>query len=174
VDVPRLRTERLELRGWREGDLDAYAAMYADPEVTRFIGGSVGRDQAWRGLALMVGHWSLRGHGQWAAERRADGCLLGRVGLWQPEGWPGLELGWALARHAWGAGYATEAARAAMTWAWAHLDAPALIAVIAPDNDPSVRVARRLGMRAREERELGGRPVVVFGIDRPREAPAPG
>lgn len=69
-------------------------------------------------MALHCGHWALRGYGQWVVERKADATLLGRCGLWNPEGWPGLELGWKVARGAWGDGYATEAARAAMHWAF--------------------------------------------------------
>jgi RimJ/RimL family protein N-acetyltransferase len=142
--------------------------MYADAEVMRFLGGPVAREQAWRHMALMAGHWSLRGYGQWVLARRADGRFLGRAGLWRPEGWPGLEVGWALARDAWGAGYATEAARAAADWAWSELAAPELISIIAPANEASVRVAQRLGMTVREERAVGGDPAVIFGVGRPR------
>ncbi len=117
MEVPRLETERLLLREWRDGDLDVYAELCADPEVMRFLGGPVERAQAWRTMALMAGHWSLRGYGNWVLERRADARLIGRAGLWAPDGWPGTEVGWTLARDAWGAGYATEAGRAAMAWA---------------------------------------------------------
>ena len=154
------------MRGWREADLDAFAAMSADPEVMRFLGGTADREHAWRGIAMFVGHWVLRGYGLWAVERRCDGRLLGRVGLWQPEGWPGLELGWALCRQAWGRGYAQETARAAMGWAWAVLDARRLISLIDPRNELSVRVAQRLGMRPAGECELDGETVTMFAIDR--------
>jgi RimJ/RimL family protein N-acetyltransferase len=162
VGIPRLKTERLLLREWRGDDLDAYAAMSADPEVMRFLGGPVERPQAWRGMALMAGHWQLLGYGLWALERRADGRFLGRAGLWQPDGWPGLEVGWALARDAWGAGYATEAARAAMSWARETLGAGELISLIAPANAASRRVAERLGMTPRERSRLRGEPVVIY------------
>jgi RimJ/RimL family protein N-acetyltransferase len=162
VEVPRLQTERLLLREWREDDLDAYAAMYADPEVTRFLGGPLTREQAWRQIALHIGHWQLRGYGQWVLERREDGRFIGRAGLWRPEGWPGLEVGWTLRRDAWGAGYATEAARAAMRWARETLGAGALISLIAPANEASAHVARRLGMTPGAPRDLLGEPVVVW------------
>jgi RimJ/RimL family protein N-acetyltransferase len=92
--------------------------------------------------------------------------LLGRCGLWHPEGWPGLEVGWKLARHAWGHGYATEAAGAAINWAWTVLDAPCLISVIHPENAPSVRVAERLGLRPLRDQMLNGQRVLIFGIER--------
>ena len=165
--VPRLETERLLLREWRASDVDAHAAMSADPEVMRYLGGVLGREQSWRQLATHAGHWTLRGYGNWAVERRADGVLLGRVGLWRPEGWPGLELGWKLARDAWGQGYATEAGRAAMEWAWSVLGAPRLISLIHPENARSRRVAERLGFELLREDTLAGGPVAVFGIERP-------
>jgi RimJ/RimL family protein N-acetyltransferase len=115
--VPRLQTVRLVLREWQTTDADAYAAMTADPEVMRYLGGVKDHEQSWRAMAVHAGHWTLRGYGNWVVERASDGEFLGRVGLWYPEGWLGLEIGWTLARNAWGNGYATEAARAAMDWA---------------------------------------------------------
>ncbi len=142
--------------------------MSGDPEVMRFIsdGKVLDRGQSWREIAMHIGHWALRGYGQWALERREDGVPLGRAGLWNPPGWPGLEVGWKLARHAWGQGYATEAGRAAMEWTWATLDAQSLISIIQPGNERSIRVAERLGMRRLEETTLGGQAVMIFGIDR--------
>ena len=86
----RLATARLDLRMFREDDLDAYADMCADEEVMRFIGvgGAVGADVAWRQMALFVGEWSLHGYGMWAVEERASGRLIGRVGFLNPHGWP--------------------------------------------------------------------------------------
>ena len=165
--TPRLETERLLLREWRDEDLDPYAAMSQDPEVVRHLGEPQDRAASWRGMALQAGHWALRGYGNWALERKRDGELLGRVGLWSPEGWPGLELGWQLARHAWGEGYATEAARAAMAWAWAELRAAELISLIRPENVRSARVAERLGFRPLRDAELNGHRVTVFQIERP-------
>jgi RimJ/RimL family protein N-acetyltransferase len=165
--IPRVQTERLVLREWRASDFEAYAATAADPEVMRFMGGALDRADSWRQMALFAGHWTLRGYGTWAIERRADGALLGRAGLHYPEGWPGLEVGWTLARRAWGQGYATEAGRAAIDWAWAVIDAPRLISVIDPVNAASVRVAERLGLRPLREDTLRGRAVSIFGIERP-------
>jgi RimJ/RimL family protein N-acetyltransferase len=164
--VPHLRTARLLLRGWEESDLDAHAAMAADEQVMRYVGGVLDRSQSWRQMALHTGHWALRGYGNWVLERSDDGVMLGRCGLWNPEGWPGLEVGWKLARHAWGHGYATEAARAAIEWAWTVLDARHLISVIHPENAPSIRVAERLGLRPLREAMLNGQPVLIFGIER--------
>jgi RimJ/RimL family protein N-acetyltransferase len=176
VSPPRVETSRLVLRGWQASDFEAHAAMCADPEVMRYVGELLDRQQSWRQMAMHSGHWALRGCGNWAVERRSDGVLLGRVGLWNPEGWPGLEVGWMLARHAWGNGYATEAGRAAMDWAWEVLDTPQLISVIHPQNAGSIRVAERLGLRRLREGTIGDERVVIFGIERPvrRDAVAAG
>lgn len=154
------------MREWRDDDLAQYAAMAADPEVMRFLGGVVSRAEAWRAMALHAGHWQLRGYGLWAVEGQ-DGSFLGRVGLWNPDGWPGLEVGWTLARQAWGTGYATETARAAMGWAWSELRAPRLISLIAVDNARSIHVADRLGMTPLRGDDLHGTPVTIYGIERP-------
>jgi len=165
--VPTLTTDRLVLRGWRDDDLDAYAAITADPEVMRFMGHLNDRAQAWREIAMFVGHWELRGHGFWVVER--DGELIGRVGLWRPEGWPGLEVGWLLGRHAWGHGYATEAARASVEHARRELGAGRLISLIAADNVRSQRVAERLGMRPEGEWAIREIPVVIHALEAPAE-----
>ena len=111
--IPALSTPRLRLRAFTLADLDAYAAICADEEVMRHIGtgGAVGRDVAWRHLALNLGQWALLGYGMWAVELRVERRLIGSVGFLHPEGWPGCELGWTLARSTWGQGYAFEAGR---------------------------------------------------------------
>ena len=147
--------------------------MSADPEVMRYLGGAVDREESWRRMATHAGHWVLRGYGMWVVERPAEGALLGRVGLWNPEGHPGLEVGWHLARHAWGRGYAMEAARAAIDWAWTALEAPRLISVIHPDNAASVRMAERLGLRFLRDDKMDDEPAAIFGIERPSPVAAP-
>jgi RimJ/RimL family protein N-acetyltransferase len=167
VDVPVLQTARLVMRGFTAADFEQYAVATADPEVQRFIGGPMEREESWRSLAMNVGHWQLRGYGQWALERRADGRTIGRAGLWNPEGWFGVEVGWRLDRDTWGNGYATEAAAAALEWAWATLDVDRILSVIDPRNGASIRVAKRLGMRRLRDDESHGRPVVIMALDRP-------
>lgn len=141
-----LETKRLKLRQLRESDHDAHAAMMGDPEVVRFLGDGkpLDRPQAWRAMAGILGHWQLRGFGFWALEDKTTGAFLGRAGLWQPEGWPMLEVGWTLAREAWGHGYATEAGRAALDVAFAN-GASEVCSLILPANTRSIRVAERLG-----------------------------
>jgi len=153
---------------FRESDLDGYAAMCGDPDVMRFLGDGypLTRDEAWRNMALILGHWQLRGFGLWAVEERATGILAGRVGCWRPEGWPGTEIGWALRRDFWGRGFATEAAQTVMADAFVRLGFDHLISLIQPENGPSITVALRLGMRKEASTEIMGHPALVYGIGR--------
>ena len=114
----------------------------------------------------MIGHWSLRGYGLWAAEERFSGAFVGRVGFWNPEGWPGFELGWMLRRSFRGRGYATEAARVALEFAFTRLGQPHVISLIQPENTASIRVAERLGERFLESADLMGKNVLVYRITR--------
>ena len=145
MDWPTVETERLVLRGWRTEDFEHYAEFAADPEVARFLGGVQSREDAWRSMAMVIGHWVLRGFGFWAVERKSDGAFVGRVGLWQPEGWPGLEVGWTLARPFWGHGYATEAALACRDYGFRTYPVDRLVSLIAADNVRSQAVAGRIG-----------------------------
>jgi RimJ/RimL family protein N-acetyltransferase len=147
-----------------ETDLDAYAEMSADPEVMRHIGagGPVGRDVAWRHLAAFLGEWALHDHGMWALERRSDRALIGRVGFLDPEGWPGCELAWLLARDAWGQSYAFEAAAAAKAFGRDALGLGELISLVRPDNERSIRLAERLGASADRTIDFMGGPIRVY------------
>lgn len=163
-----LETDRLLLRMWRESDFERHAEMCADPEVMRFLGDRrpMSRFDAWRYLAMIVGHWHLRGYGHWAVEEKASGELVGRVGFFNPEGWPGFELGWTLGRAWWGRGYATEGARRALRHAFTEMGREHVISVIDPQNSASIRVAERLGERPEGTAQVFGREVIVYGIDR--------
>ena len=168
MTTPMLETERLRLRSFREADLDAYAAICADPEVMRYLGDgrALSRADAWRQMALIIGHWTLRGYGLWAVEERATGALVGRLGFFKPEGWPGFELGWMLRRASWGRGYATEGAGRALAHAFTEMGRDHLISLIRPDNRASIRVAERLGERLERRTDLFGQEALVYGIDR--------
>jgi RimJ/RimL family protein N-acetyltransferase len=166
--VTTLETARLRLRPFRPEDIEPYAAMCADREVMRYVGdrGVLGRDDAWRQMAMLVGHWQLRGFGMWVVEELVTKAFVGRVGLHYPEGWPDREVAWALARPFWGRGYAWEAARAALGEAFGRLGWPGVVSLIDPANTRSVRLAERLGERLQREATIRGHPVLVYGIEK--------
>jgi RimJ/RimL family protein N-acetyltransferase len=160
-----LETDRLLLRMFQDSDLNAYAAMSADPEVMRFLGGKVlNRNDAWRSMAQVCGHWQLRGYGMWAVVEKASSEMVGRVGCLNPEGWPGFEIGWTLRREFWGRGYATESARAAFDWAFDELRVPHIISLIAPSNVRSIRVAERLGEVLEGKTRVLDWDVLIYGV----------
>jgi RimJ/RimL family protein N-acetyltransferase len=168
MDFPVLETERLILRMWRNEDFEAYAEMCADPDVMRYLGGkTMTRLEAWRHMGFMVGHWMLRGYGHFAVEEKSSGGFIGRIGFLNPEGWPGFEIGWTLARDCWGRGYAIEGARRALEYAFVELDRPHVMSLIHPDNRASISVAERLGEKLEGETDLMGVRVKIYGIDRP-------
>ena len=127
--------------------------------------GPFDRAAAWREMAYFAGHWALRGYGHWVLESKHGGELVGRCGPQFPEGWPGLEVGWLLGRRHWGRGYATEAAQAAIDYAFSELRAERVISLIFPGNERSVRVAERLGARRDGTAVVFGHEVDVYAHD---------
>ncbi|MEJ7617762.1 MAG: GNAT family N-acetyltransferase [Pyrinomonadaceae bacterium] len=163
-----LETDRLVMRMWRESDFERHAEICSDPLVMRFLGEgkSLNRMEAWRHMAMLVGHWHLRGYGHWAIEEKASGSMIGRIGFYNPEGWPGFELGWTLARESWGKGYATEGARRALDYAFDEMDRDHVISLIDPQNVASIKVAERLGEKAEGKAEVSGKELTIYGISR--------
>ncbi|MEV6209908.1 GNAT family N-acetyltransferase [Kitasatospora sp. NPDC051914] len=147
--MTELRTERLLLRPWRESDLAPWAAMNADPEVREHLGELLTREQCEAGVAAFRADTERRGYGWWAVEAAATGEFVGFAGLDDvDEDMPftGVEVGWRLARSAWGHGYATEAGRACLDFAFDTLRLPEVLAVTTAANHRSQAVMQRLGM----------------------------
>jgi RimJ/RimL family protein N-acetyltransferase len=157
---PAIETECLILRRWRESDIEPNTAMLADPATARFItsDGKAVTDPfvGWRNAAIMAGHWALHGFGIFVVEEKQTGRYVGRVGPWSPAGWPGFEVGWGIARDFRGKGYAVEAARASIDWAFARFDLDRIIHCIDRENVASQAVARRLGANIEGEFDLFG------------------
>ena len=142
---PVLYTTRLRLRRVDDGDLPGFIDLYANPVTARFVGGLCNDEDAWRRMATIVGHVALRGYGPWALEEQTTGVFVGYCGPWNPHGWPEPEIAWALRSAFHGRGYATEAARAALAFAYEILNWDTAVSCIALDNLASIRVAERLG-----------------------------
>jgi RimJ/RimL family protein N-acetyltransferase len=168
VNCPILETERLRLRMFRNDDFESYAEFCADPEVMRYLTGSpMTRLEASRHMAMLVGHWALLGYGAWAVEEKSTGKFVGRVGFNDFQGWPAFEIGWTLGRQHWGKGYASEAARVALDYAFNELGREHVISLIRPENLASIAVAEKLGEKLEGETEVMGFHVLVYGVNRP-------
>jgi RimJ/RimL family protein N-acetyltransferase len=151
-----IETERLLLRAWQPSDEAPFAALNADPEVTRYLRGPMRRDESDELVAQIRGHWQEHGFGLYAVEAKEGGAFAGFVGLaipsFLPEVLPAVEVGWRLAREHWGKGYATEGARASLAHGFGELGLRQIISLIDPRNAASVRVAERLEMTRDRDR----------------------
>ncbi len=167
VVVPTVRTRRLILCGWTAADIGPYTEMAAHPDMSRYTGSPANEGAVWRMFAFQVGHWALNGFGMWLAHDRATGEFVGRVGLYEEHGWPGLEVAWTIRRDRWGEGLATEGGAAALEFAFTELARDRVISIMHPENAASVRVAEKLGLRYAESREMfGGRPHNIYAVTR--------
>jgi [ribosomal protein S5]-alanine N-acetyltransferase len=165
-----LTTERLHLRPFRPGDEAAIHAVYADPEVMRFVGHGAHRTSAETAAALRTYGDVLERHGYsfLAVTERASGALIGDGGLHPLAGiGPDVELGYTLARRAWGRGYATELGRALIQYAFTVLRVPRVVAQVEPANAASRHVLAKLGMSERETRIAYGRPHLLYSVENP-------
>jgi RimJ/RimL family protein N-acetyltransferase len=148
--VTELTTERLTLRGWRPADREPFAALNADPEVMRHFPSLLAREQSDALAEQIESAFARHGWGLWAVELTDSGRFIGFTGLARPSFdahfTPAIEIGWRLAREAWGRGYATEAARAAAAYAFDALAVDELVSFTAAANTRSRAVMERLGM----------------------------
>ena len=169
MDIPKVETERLILRGHTLEDFPDYARMWADPVVTRFIGGvPLAEEEAWAKFMRIAGHWALLGHGFWAIEEKASGRRIGEAGLLsvrreiEPSFHGVPEIGWGLDPATHGKGYATEAGRAILSWGEEKFGRVRMVCIIDPDNAPSLRVADRLGFKQFARTTYKGDPTVIL------------
>jgi ribosomal-protein-alanine N-acetyltransferase len=163
---PTLTTPRLILRPWRDDDLPAYAAMNADPRVMQFFQKTWTPQESAATLGRVRAHFDRHGFGKWAVEAPGVAPLVGLVGLAVPDYDlpfnPCVEIGWRLAAEVWGRGYATEAARAALDFAFRELRVPEVVAFTVPANARSRAVMERLGM-TRNPAEDFDHPMIPVG-----------
>ncbi len=168
TSIPTLETGRLRLRGYRLEDFGACAALWADPYVTRYIGGRpLTAEESWARLLRYAGHWWLLGFGYWVLEEKSTGTFVGELGFaqWKRDIDPSInvpEAGWVLATAAHGKGYATEALKTALEWASHHFASPRTACLIHPENLASIRVALKCGYRETARVHYRGQPAIVL------------
>jgi RimJ/RimL family protein N-acetyltransferase len=150
-----LQTKRLTLRIFKESDWRDLHEHYSDATCTKYtFGRALSEGESWRAMASMTGHWHLRGYGPYVAEEKATGKILGVVGLWYPNDWPGPEIKWALIRRYWGQGFASEAARAVKSMAAEFMPELPLISFIHSENLASINLAKAIGAQFEKEVEF--------------------
>jgi [ribosomal protein S5]-alanine N-acetyltransferase len=172
-----LTTERLHLRPFTSADNAAIHAVYADPDVMRYVGHGAHRSMAETVSALRTYGDVLarRGYSFLAVTERDGDALIGDGGLHPLAGMgPDVELGYTLARDAWGKGYATELGLALVAYAFAVLQVPRVVAQVEPANAASRRVLAKLGMTERETRTAYGRPHLLYTVEARPPAPPRG
>jgi RimJ/RimL family protein N-acetyltransferase len=153
-----IETERLLLRQWRDEDREPYAAMMADPEVGYWLAGTQTREQSLAAIDRFQAELDANGFGMLAVERRSDSAFIGAAELERLKSSmpiaPGHEIGWRFACHAWGRGYASEAARALLTDGFERLGLSEIVAFTAVSNSRSRAVMERIGMRHDASRDF--------------------
>ena len=168
-----IETERLILREIDpERDFESWAKTMADENTVRYLGSKpMNRAQAWRSMAMVIGHQAIRGYGFFSLESKQTGEWVGRVGPWFPEGWPEPEIGWTIAPDHLRKGYAFEAARASIDYAFNTLGWSRVIHVIVEGNQASIALAKKLGSSfVRAEQGLEGvtdKKVVIYAQNAP-------
>jgi RimJ/RimL family protein N-acetyltransferase len=177
--LPSIETKRLLLRLPIPDDAEPFVEIHQDPEVlarkqVTLTSPPGGIEVGLRNVDRMLRHWDRRGYGQWAVVEKATARVIGCVGFLQPDDWPGIDLGWIIRRSRWGNGFATEAARAAIDWAWSGATIDHIMSLIGPDNAASIRVATKVGEQLEGEgiSPFSGEKVLIYGIRRPTERAA--
>lgn len=169
MQAPTLETERLRLRARTLEDFPFFADLWADQNVTRYIGGEPQSEETtWTKFLRMIGHWPVMGFGYWAVEEKATGALIGDIGFGdfkrdiEPSLKGDLEAGWVLAPAAFGKGYASEGLHVAIDWAKAHFPDKPISCIIDPDNAPSIRLAEKFDFQETARATYHGEPTIIF------------
>jgi RimJ/RimL family protein N-acetyltransferase len=157
-----LETGRLHLRQWRESDVDPLYEFYRDAQSQAIYGADISRSDVWRRIALIIGHFQIRGFGLYALEDKETRDLAGYAGLWFPDGWDDVEIGYGIAPKFRGRGYATEAALRVRDHGFGELGLPRLVSYINPINVTSIRVAEKLGAAPDGEFIMHGKPHMIY------------
>ena len=169
LSVPVVETARLRMRGYQAEDYAAYVAMCQEPDFYRYLSPEpMPAEEVWKILLRGAGHWAVMGYGFWAIEEKATGRFLGTIGFGNlkrdidPPIGDTPEIGWVLAPHAHGKGYATEAVTAALAWADEHFGPVRTMCIIAPGNEASLRVAAKFGYHEYARTTYKKEPIVML------------
>jgi len=145
MSILDLETDRLKFRLVDESDFELFKTLFSNKDASRFIGGTCNPEEAWRILALYVGHYHLKGYSYFAVIEKETDFMIGCVGLWKSKAWPEHELGYWLLPEMQGKGYASEASLALKNYALNVLKFKSLVSYIHPENSASIKVAKKVG-----------------------------
>ena len=172
--MPPIETPRQWLRMPEVSDAQPFMAIMWDAEVVEKKQVTLREEPGDLELARtktlsLIDHWESRGYGLWTVVEKTSGQVIGTVGLQKWKGWPDAELAWIIHRNWWGRGLASEAASAALEWAWAHTSLDHIISIINADDTRSMKVATKVGEQFEREDvdPINGESVHIFGIYRP-------
>lgn len=171
MNIPTLETERLILREFRRGDFAAVYELWSDPRTTRLMGMQpMNEEDAWAKFLRSFGSWEVNGFGFWAAEEKASGRFVGELGFLNAKRMiepplPVPEMGWSFSPSVHGRGYATEAVAAALPWGESHFGRVRFSAIIAPENEPSLKLARKFGFAEVAHTTYKDHPTIVLYRD---------
>jgi ribosomal-protein-alanine N-acetyltransferase len=172
MSAPEIETARLRLRQFREDDLDAFADIYSDPDVVKYLGTGLPalKEETAQHLSnLITNHWEQKRLGRWAVIDKADGRLIGLCGLRLLEGAP--ELVYLMSKPYWGRGLAPEAARACLRYAFEELQLERVVAITRPENAASRRVLDKLGLQYERDARFYDIDCVLYAITRDEYKP---
>lgn len=164
--VPSLRTPRLVLRGWRATDIGPYLKVSSHPDMAAHTPSPTTEAAVWSQTAFQIGHWAVNGFGMWVVEDRTTGQVLGRAGLYEAPGWPGLEVAWTIRRDRWGQGLATEAGAAALEYAFTVVGRDQIISIMTSVNVGSIQVAEKLGLTFDRTERIQNGEYSIYAITR--------
>ena len=165
-----LETEHLLFRPLTLSDLDDLIALYADPEVMRFLGGPRSKEDVQHALSGYIREYEIYGHSFFATIQKSDQRFIGHCGLLnqEVEGVPEVELGYVLAPQYWQRGLALEGTQALKDYGLQQLGFPRLISLIPPDNVASIHIAEKIGMKYERDVEQWGQRFGLYAVKQPR------
>lgn len=159
--IPVVATEHAIMREHRLSDFDPIASHW-ESERTKWTGGPLSRQEAWRSFSMDCAQWQLRGYGMWIVEDKASGKTAGWIGFYEPDHYDETEIGWILLEEFEGRGLAEECVRAALAYGETHFGIVAPCSFIAVENERSVALAARVGATLEETRDRGKGPFFVY------------
>jgi len=163
-----IETPRLLLRQFKESDNEVYSRLMQNTEIVRYLdnGNKLNPFECWHHLSMLLGHWNLKGYGCYAVEEKSNKQLIGKIGLYSPHQWPGIELTWLLDPNFHNKGFASEAANAILKCCFENNVCTELISIIHPNNANSIKLAQNLKMNLLDSKKVTSNASLFYHINK--------